>query len=57
MTKEEYLKGLILQRWTTERFRRKNQYAIWNSIFHSEKCRWRIYVQYSKNLQWPAHFH
>ena len=32
----------------TERFRRKNQYAIWNSIFHSEKCRWRIYVQLVK---------
>jgi len=57
MTKEEYLKRADPPTMDTERFRRKNQYAIWNSIFHSEKCRWRIYVQYSKNLQWPAHFH
>lgn len=53
MTKEEYLPPTM----DTERFRRKDQYAIWNSIFHSEECRWRIHVQYSKNLQWSAPFH
>lgn len=60
MTKEEYLKKLILQRWTLKDFAAKinmpygTLYSILKNVDGGSMYN---HVQYSKNLQWSAHFH
>lgn len=57
MTKEEYLKGLILQRWTLKDFAAKINMPYGTLYSILKNVDGGFDVQYSKNLQWSAHFH